>query len=201
MRHGHALGRAGAGLDLDQGPAVRAEVGLDRRGDGQGVVEVEALVIGGRRHDGDPRLAGVGDERGQRGSRRPDGGDPHYVASATNTFSISFSPDGSKLAAAFTDYDKSGVILVDLGTRKAKKIVEMKPHMPTGSDWRFTGTGSPRWVVGTFGGVDFSPDGKTLVYCSDQKHTTFNAYTIPVAGGEAKEIASTAFPASVVWRP
>jgi Tol biopolymer transport system component len=88
--------------------------------------------------------------------------------------------------------------------KQVQKIVNVGPLRPHGNDWYSTGTGSPRWVVRTFSGVSFSPDGHRLVYCSDQAEGgQFMLYTIPVSGGEATPVpgSATAWPAETDWGP
>lgn len=95
---------------------------------------------------------------------------------STNLRSIRFSPDGSKIAAAFSLYGSSGIKLYDIsshvglsepGDSTVKNLVEFASLKPRSQLWYSTGSASPRLVARTFTGVSFSPDGSSLVYCSD----------------------------------
>jgi WD40 repeat protein len=85
----------------------------------------------------------------------------------TDITSLRFSPDGAMLAGAFTDYRTSGIFVVDVATGSIRKLVDAKPLMPYPLDWYSTGAANPRWVLKTFTGVCFSPDGRFLVYCTN----------------------------------
>ena len=85
----------------------------------------------------------------------------------TDITSLQFSPDGSLLAGAFTDYRTSGIFVLDVASGRIRKLVDVKPLMPYPFDWYATGAGNPRWLLKTFTGVRFSPDGRSLVYCTN----------------------------------
>lgn len=87
--------------------------------------------------------------------------------SPTDVTSLCFSPDGTMIAGAFTDYRTSGVFVLDIAASRIRKIVDARPVMPYPFDWYASGTGSPRWIVRTFTGVSFAPDGRSLVYCTN----------------------------------
>ena len=55
-------------------------------------------------------------------------------------------------------------------------------HHPRPS-WYSSGSGSPRWVVKTFGGLTWSPDGKTLAFSSDMDDGNFYVYTMSLEEG------------------
>ncbi|HYQ58278.1 MAG TPA: S9 family peptidase [Draconibacterium sp.] len=63
------------------------------------------------------------------------------------------------------------------------------------------------WSFGRLGGAQLSPDGSTVLYTItyyniEENKSYRDIYTIPVAGGEAKNITnSVANEANVVWRP
>ena len=120
----------------------------------------------------------------------------------TDLKSIRFSPDGKKIACVYRFFGDSGVVVYDLPSNKLNRVVNVHPVQGHHEAWYKTGTASARWVSRTFSGVSFSPDGKTLVYCSDQSdNRLFSLYTVPVAGGDAKEVkdAKMAWPASTQW--
>ena len=111
---------------------------------------------------------------------------------STNLRSIRFSPDGSKIAAAFSLYGSSGIKLYDIsshvglsepGDSTVKNLVEFASLKPRSQLWYSTGSASPRLVARTFTGVSFSPDGSSLVYCSDH----------PPANQEREDIAENFF--------
>ena len=94
-------------------------------------------------------------------------------------WSISWSPDGSKLAAAFSHLGNGGVVIADRSKRvyigqedwegkHITKLVNVNPMSTIHNSWYHTGAGSPRSIARLFSGVSFSPDGQSLVYCSNQ---------------------------------
>ena len=132
---------------------------------------------------------------------RSDGSAARSVANATNLTSIAFSPDGERLAAAFSNYANAGVLVVQIKAgeeAKIEKIVDvgpLKPRYENMNDWYGMGSASLRWVTKTFNGVSFSADGKELLYCSDQgRNGRFRIYTVPVPGGEPEPIANSEMP-------
>lgn len=111
----------------------------------------------------------------------PDGGDPHYVAlgNVTNIWSICWSPDGQKLAAAYSHLANGGVVTVDRNDRVSigqedwggkllTKLIDVPPMSTMHGGWYHTGAGSPRAIARLFSGVRYTPDGKSLIYCSNQ---------------------------------
>ena len=136
----------------------------------------------------------------QMGNMRPiqltaaDGSEVRLLAhgKATNLRSIRFSPDGTKIAGAYSEYGNSGILVVDLESNEVKKLLDLPSLKPHQQFWYATGTNTPRMVAKTFTGVSFSPDGKTLLYCSDESSDgTFKLYTIAVDGGEPKHLPGT----------
>ncbi|MCH2130878.1 MAG: hypothetical protein MK179_17175 [Pirellulaceae bacterium] len=79
------------------------------------------------------------------------------------------SPDGTKLAGAFTDYYTAGVFVLDVATGRITKLVNEPPQTPYAADWYGTGTGSPRWILQIFSGVDIAPDNRSIVFCSNHR--------------------------------
>ncbi len=133
---------------------------------------------------------------------RRDGIDSYYLACgpATGIHSISFSPDGKKLAAAYRKYGVTGLMAVDLDAEvdsqqedwRGKNVHFLRTTKlvkPRGGNWYASGENSPRAVGRVFSGVSFLPDGSKLLYCSDEAPGhQFQLYTIPVAGGEPQPI-------------
>jgi len=110
-----------------------------------------------------------------------DGSDPYYVGlgSLTQLWSVSWSPDGQSLAGAFSRMEFAGVVVIDKDKKviigqedwdgkHVNKIVKVGQTKPIHGDWYHNGSGTPRQVVRYFSGVSFSPDGSSLVYCSNQ---------------------------------
>ena len=132
----------------------------------------------------------------------------HALGDATDLVCVRLSPDGTKIAAAFTSFEKSGILLIDLaageGGKKVTRLVEVSALRPYSHDWYKTGTASPRWVNRTFSGVSFSPDGKRILYCSDQDGGgTFKLYTVAATGGKPVAVLGAIAPRPVEsdWSP
>ena len=129
---------------------------------------------------------------------------------ATDLHSLRVSPDGTKIACAFTRYQKAGILLIDLQgagsgeqTRKVRELVHRGASMLHNDGWYHTGTGSPRWIVKLFSGVSFSPDGRRILYCSNQDGGSFRLFTVSVDGGEPLNLSGTDTPLPVEtdWSP
>ena len=124
----------------------------------------------------------------------------------TDLTSICYSPDGTRIAGAYTSFGDSGLVVVDLTAAadapQETKLVNVSSAKPVNAEWYRTGTGTPRMVARTFSGVRFAPDGQTLLYCSDQAAGgNYMLYTIPVTGGDPKPLGSTggAWPMNTDW--
>jgi TolB protein len=116
-----------------------------------------------------------------------DGSDVRTLAhgQTTDLNSIRFSPDGSQMAGAFSEYGDSGIVVLDLESGKLRKLLKVPSLKPHPQGWYTTGTNQPRMVAKTFSGVSFSPDGQRLVYCSDQSDDgQFMLYTISLPAEE-----------------
>ena len=88
----------------------------------------------------------------------------------TDVSCLTASPDGTKLAGAFSDYYMAGVFVLDVATGRITKLVNEPPQTPYAADWYGTGTGRPRWIVKSFSGVDVAPDNRSVVFCSNHPH-------------------------------
>ncbi len=146
---------------------------------------------------------------------RVDGSDTSYVACGptTDLRSVCVSPDGKKIAAAFRNFGRSGVLVANIDAvvdpqfedwkgEKVKILVGEEARPARGASWHTTGENSPRSVCTIFTGVGFSPDGRFLVYCSDKSEDRrFRLYTVPVGGGESVPIAGAdpGWPSDNVW--
>lgn len=134
---------------------------------------------------------------------KADGSGRRFIGQGfTDTRSIRYSPDGTKIAAAFTEFGESGVFVVDIESKQVTRLVQRASNKAMSDAWYTTGTGSPRYVSRTFSGVQFSPDGQTVLYCGDgSEDRQFKLYTIPVSGGEptAVEAAASGWPMETDW--
>ena len=63
----------------------------------------------------------------------------------TSITSLRFSPDGSRVAGAFTDYRTSGIFVLDVASGRIRKLLDAKPLMPYPFDWYCTAAANPRW--------------------------------------------------------
>ena len=129
---------------------------------------------------------------------------------ATDLHSLRVSSDGTKIACAFTRYKKAGILLIDLPVagsgeqpRKVRELVHREASALHNDGWYHTGTGSPRWVIKLFSGVSFSPDGRRVLYCSNQDGGSFRLFTLSVDGGEPRAVTGTdtPWPAETDWSP
>ncbi len=124
--------------------------------------------------------------------------------------SVRWSPDSTRVAAIFyndQERDNSGIAIFDLADRNArkttgdgtigpagqvesvtcKKLVDasgIRPHPGGGRtgfpSWYGFGSQSPHWVVKLFGGLSWSPDGKSVAFSSDMDSSGgFYTYTVP----------------------
>ncbi len=137
---------------------------------------------------------------------------------------VRWSPDGTRLAGVYRgpwEQDKAGVFIINSDSsmyelprgddeRKLVDVSSMRPYSsstrgrapePT---WYSAGSASPRWVVKTFGGLCWSPDGSRLAFSSDMAEDGyFYVYVVPAAGGEAVRLEDTAsaWPQQISWCP
>ena len=56
----------------------------------------------------------------------------------------------------------------DWNGKRLTKLVDVPPMTTMHRGWYHTGAGSPRSIARLFSGVSYSPDGQSLVYCSNQ---------------------------------
>jgi hypothetical protein len=140
-----------------------------------------------------------------------------------------WSPDGKRVAGVFTGYDKpdtAGIFLIDVdsyasgfnpfwglspGLKDEFRLAEAPGIRPHTADtkggrpqpsWYSKGGGSPRWVVKTFSGVTWSPDGKRLAFSSDMSDDgDFYVYVVPTEGGNPVKLETTrsAWPQQISW--
>ena len=118
----------------------------------------------------------------------------------TDLTCLTASPDGKKLAGAFTDYYMSGVFVLDMATGRITKLVNESPETPYAADWYGTGTGSPRWSLESFSGVQIAPDNQSIIFCARHQQRadkfaangwqplqgSFALYAMPIpSGGDA----------------
>ena len=96
-----------------------------------------------------------------------DGGIGFEHGHPTDISCLVASPDGKKLAGTFTDYYMAGVFVIDMETGRIRKLLNESPWTLYAADWYGTGAAKPRWVLKTFGGVSFSPDSRSVVFCSN----------------------------------
>ena len=133
-------------------------------------------------------------DRDDRNLRHP------TLGPATDLHSLRVSPDGTKIACAYTCYERAGILLVDvppLGSKpeadasKARKMCELvrRPAvMAHNVSWFTTGTAEP--ALG-------EPAFQRCQLCARRRHGPllfksgrgmFRLYTVPVEGGELKSI-------------
>ena len=156
----------------------------------------------------------------------PDGRDPHYVAlgNVTNLWSISWSPDGQRLAGAYSHLANAGVVTVDRNEKvvigqedwngeRLTKLIDVPPIVAHPNEWYHAGGGTPRQIARLFSGVSYSPDGSKLIYCANATESgSFNLFSIdtelpePVEGEPPAKPqptplpgTGTAWPAVTVW--
>ena len=109
--------------------------------------------------------------------------------------SIRWSPDGKTIAGTFRgpqETDMAGVFTIDANggsPRYLAHVTSVRPHTGGGRTrkpcWYSTGGGSPRWVVKTFSGVSWSPDGERIAFSSDMGDAgDFYVYTVLATGGQ-----------------
>ncbi len=137
---------------------------------------------------------------------------------------LRWSPDGQRLAGVFCgpqERDGAGVFMIDPDTSRGelsygsdeRMLVVAEALRPYSSGtrgrapeptWYSSGSASPRWVVKTFGGLSWSPDGSRLAFSSDMADDGyFYVYVVPTAGGEAVRLEETAsaWLQQVSWSP
>ena len=122
-----------------------------------------------------------------------------------NITSISWSPDGKRIAAAFEKYFTTGVFAVTADGSILNELVVREPlkTYPGGAGSRglvggryFTGSASRRWLLMSFGDVAWSPDGTALAFRSDMDGSGYAfLYTAPADGGDVKRLDITLDPA------
>ena len=135
---------------------------------------------------------------------------------------LSWSPDGQRLAGAFRgpqEQASAGIFVIDPDTSEgqlshgadSRKLVMAEALSPYSSGvrgrspeptWYSSGSASPAWVVKTFGGVCWSPDGRHVAFSSDMADDGyFSVYVVSAAGGEALRLEDTAsvWPQQISW--
>ena len=138
----------------------------------------------------------------------------------TQITSVSWSPDGKRLAGAFqggknnSDTVRAGLFVINVDGSGHQEIVSKGPRRPrTGGeqDGKMTGAGwysdyatSQRWVLRSFNGITWSPDSARIAFSSDMDESgDFYVYTIPAVGGDATRIDVTrsAWAQWCTWSP
>ena len=94
----------------------------------------------------------------------------------------------------------SGVFVLDMETGRITKLVNESPQTPYAADWYGTGTGSPRWSLKSFSGVQIAPDNQSIIFCARHQQRadkfaangwqplqgSFALYAMPIpSGGDA----------------
>ncbi len=134
--------------------------------------------------------------------------------------SICWSPDGRHIAGVFQgppEQDRAGIFIIDVENTKEQGMTsrlvdvaatrpyptEKRGRLPSPS-WYSQGGASPRWIVKTFGGLCWSPDGTRLAFSSNMSEDGyFYIYTISAKGGELTQLEDTrsAWLQQLMWRP
>ena len=135
---------------------------------------------------------------------------------------LRWSPDGQRLAGVFRgppERDGAGVFVIDPDTSPGelsygsdeRVLARAEPIRPYSSGvrgrspeptWYSAGGASPRWVVKTFGGLCWSPDGSRLAFSSDMADDGyFHVYVVARDGEKPVRLEDTAsaWPQQVSW--
>ncbi|MBB76876.1 MAG: hypothetical protein CMJ75_20415 [Planctomycetaceae bacterium] len=138
----------------------------------------------------------------------------------TNISSVSWSPDGNRLAGVFqggknnSDTVRAGLFVINADGSGHREIVSKGPQRPrtggeqkgkmTGAGWYSDYSTSQRWVLRSFSGITWSPDSAQIAFSSDLDESgDFYVYTIPAGGGDAIRIDVTrsAWAQWCTWSP
>lgn len=150
-----------------------------------------------------------------------DGSSLQQMAALQSIKDLCWSPDSTKLAGVSRVHggnygtERSGVFFVNVnGPYWGTYICEAKPILgpriggaPAADTftWYAHGSAKPRRVIKSFGGLAWSPDGKTLAFSSDMDPSgAFYVYTIPVkekAQPTRIDSSKSAWPQQIMWRP
>lgn len=133
-----------------------------------------------------------------------DSGRVHQLMVGAYFGSLCWSPDGQRFAGVFRgqERDNCGIFTINADETGKRTLVDTHATRPYSASsrgrgpspsWYSLGSASPRWVVKTFGGVCWSPDGTRLAFSSDMgEDGCFYIYTIWAEGGQPTKLDDTA---------
>ena len=126
----------------------------------------------------------------------------------TRLHSISWSPDGTRIAGAFEggrnteDSAGSGLFVIAADGSGHREILKTEPLKPRsggeqggkmlGAGWYSDYSASQRWISRSFSGVSWSPDGSGITFSSDLDDSgDFHLYVLPAQGGQPVKLDGT----------
>ena len=138
----------------------------------------------------------------------------------TNISSVSWSPDGKRIAGAFqggkntADSVRAGLFIINADGSGHQEIVSKGPWRPRtggehngkmkGAGWYSDYSTSQRWVLRSFNSIAWSPDSARIAFSSDMDESgDFYVYTISADGGDVTrlDVTRSAWEQWSAWSP